>query len=82
MKGWKRAGKRIYRTVKFEGFMDGVKLIQEIAELAEAMNHHPDLSLSYGRMRISLTTHDEGGLTDRDFKLARKIELLLRSRGL
>lgn len=79
---WRRTGKRIYRVVKLEGFTDGVRLLRRIAEIADEMNHHPDVSLGYGRMRISLTTHDEGGLTDRDFKLARRIERLLRSRGL
>lgn len=82
LRNWRRAGRRIYRVVRLEGFTDGVRLLRGIAELADKMNHHPDVCLGYGRMRISLTTHDEGGLTDRDFRLARRIEGLLRSRGL
>lgn len=80
--GWRLAGRRIVRTVRYEGFMPGVELLNEIARLAEQMNHHPDVTVSYGRMRISLTTHDAGGLTELDLKLAERIEEVLRSKGL
>jgi 4a-hydroxytetrahydrobiopterin dehydratase len=49
-----------------------------VAKLAEAANHHPDILIKYGKVRLALTTHDEGGLTDKDFKLARKINKLLK----
>lgn len=79
---WRLVGRRIVRTVRYEGFMPGVELLKEIARLAERMNHHPDVTVSYGRMRISLTTHDAGGLTELDIELAERIEEVLRSRGL
>ncbi len=82
LKGWRLAGRRIVRVVRYEGFMPGVELLNEIAKLAEEMDHHPDVTVSYGRMRISLTTHDAKGLTELDFKLAGKIEEVLRAKGL
>ncbi len=80
--GWRLAGRRIVRVVRYEGFMPGVELLNEIAKIAEEMDHHPDVTISYGRMRISLTTHDAKGLTELDFKLAGRIEEVLRARGL
>jgi 4a-hydroxytetrahydrobiopterin dehydratase len=80
--GWRLAGRRIVRVVRYEGFMQGVELLNEVAKLAEEMDHHPDVTVSYGRMRISLTTHDAGGLTELDFKLASRIEEVLRAKGL
>ncbi len=82
LKGWRLSGKRIVRVVRYEGFMPGVELLNEIAKIAEEMDHHPDVTISYGRMRVSLTTHDAGGLTDLDFKLAARIEEVLRAKGL
>jgi 4a-hydroxytetrahydrobiopterin dehydratase len=82
LEGWRLAGRRIVRVVRYEGFMPGVELLNEIAKLAEEMDHHPDVTVSYGRMRISLTTHDAGGLTELDFKLASRIEEILRAKGL
>lgn len=79
---WRLVGRRIVRVVRYEGFMPGVELLNEIAKLAEEMDHHPDVTVSYGRMRISLTTHDAEGLTELDFKLASRIEEILRAKGL
>ncbi len=79
---WRLAGRRIVRVVRYEGFMPGVELLNEIAKIAEEMDHHPDVTISYGRMRISLTTHDAKGLTELDFKLAGRIEEVLRAKGL
>ncbi|MEM2233625.1 MAG: 4a-hydroxytetrahydrobiopterin dehydratase [Nitrososphaerota archaeon] len=79
---WRLAGKRIVRVVRYEGFMPGVELLNEIAKVAEQMEHHPDVTVSYGKMRISVTTHDAGGLTELDFRLAERIEEILRSKGL
>ena len=56
--------------------MQGIRFLNQVARLAEGMNHHPDISIRYNRVRLSLTTHDEGGLTVKDFKLARKINRL------
>jgi 4a-hydroxytetrahydrobiopterin dehydratase len=62
------------RTFKFKGFMPGVALVDEIATIAEAEAHHPDLHLAYGSLRVDLWTHAAGGLTENDFVLAAKID--------
>ncbi|OFX17960.1 hypothetical protein A3K71_03020 [archaeon RBG_16_50_20] len=72
--GWRLRGKRISKFFVFEDFMQGVRFLNRVAKLAEAMNHHPDIDIRYNKIKLSLTTHDEGGLTMRDFKLARNID--------
>jgi 4a-hydroxytetrahydrobiopterin dehydratase len=62
------------KTFRFKGFMPGVELVNEIADLAEQEGHHPDLHLSFGSLKVDLTTHAAGGLTDNDFILAAKID--------
>ena len=62
------------KTFRFKGFMPGVRLVDAIAELAEAEGHHPDLRLSYGSLQVELWTHAAGGLTENDFILAAKID--------
>jgi len=75
---WSRRGKRLSRTFVFDDFMQGIRFLNRVAKLAEGMNHHPDISIRYNRVGLSLTTHDEGGLTIKDFNLARKINRLVR----
>jgi 4a-hydroxytetrahydrobiopterin dehydratase len=53
-----------------------IRFVNRLATIAEGMNHHPDMWINYKRIRLSLTTHDEGGLTIKDFELARKIDSL------
>ena len=62
------------KTYRFKGFMPGVRLVDAIAEVAEAEGHHPDLQLSYGSLQVDLWTHAAGGLTENDFILAAKID--------
>jgi 4a-hydroxytetrahydrobiopterin dehydratase len=73
---WRREGKGITRTWTFEDFPPALAFINRVGELAEAANHHPDIYNSWNRVRLSLTTHDSGGLTDRDFALAKGIDAL------
>lgn len=73
---WTREGKAIARTWTFDDFPPALAFINRVGELAEAANHHPDLFNSWATVRLTLTTHDAGGLTDRDFDLAKKIDAL------
>lgn len=77
--GWELVeGKAIRRTVKCKDFLDAVSLIQQIAPIAEAEDHHPDLHLTnYKTLTIELSTHAIGGLSENDFILAAKINQLL-----
>ena len=77
--GWELIdGKAIRKTIKCQNFLDAVSLIQRIAPIAEAEDHHPDLHLTgYRRLTIELSTHSIGGLSENDFILAAKIDQLL-----
>jgi 4a-hydroxytetrahydrobiopterin dehydratase len=72
--GWRRDGDEIVRDYELPTFLGVIDFVQRIAALAEAANHHPDLDIRYNRLRVALTTHDEGGLSERDLKLAGEIE--------
>lgn len=71
--GWERNRDEIARTVRFPEFMDGIRFIGRVAEMAEGADHHPDIDIRYRNVRFALSTHDEGGLTEKDFRLARQI---------
>ena len=75
---WRRVGDQINREFRAETFRAAVRLVNRIADLAEGANHHPDLTLSYTKLHITLSTHDAGGLTRRDVNLARVIDDVLR----
>ena len=79
VKGWELIdGKLLRKQVKFKDFLEAVALIQKIAPIAEADDHHPDLHLTgYRRLTIELSTHAIGGLSENDFILAAKIDQLL-----
>lgn len=73
---WTREGKAIVRTWTFHDFPPALAFINRVGGLAEDANHHPEIFNSWATVRLSLTTHDAGGLTDRDFDLARRIDAL------
>ncbi len=68
---------KLYRHFVFGSFIEAFGFMTQVALLAETMNHHPEWSNVYDRVEIYLTTHDAGGISERDFELARRIETLL-----
>ena len=76
LRGWERAGNAISRTFTFGDFVGSVDFVNRITPAAEEMNHHPDLSISWNKVTVSLSTHSEGGLTENDFALATQIDAL------
>ncbi len=74
--GWSRAGNAIERTWTFRDFSEALAFINKVGAFAEAMNHHPDIANSWATVRLTLTTHDKGGLTNLDFGLATKVNSL------
>lgn len=72
---WKQAGDSITRTYVFNDFPEAIGFVNRIAELAENAGHHPDIDMSWNKVVLTLSTHDEGGLTEKDFKLARQCDL-------
>jgi 4a-hydroxytetrahydrobiopterin dehydratase len=74
--GWELAGSAIRKQFKREDFVGSVNFLDTIVGPAEAMNHHPDVEISWDTVTISLSTHSEGGVTANDFELAAKIDAL------
>jgi 4a-hydroxytetrahydrobiopterin dehydratase len=72
--GWDLAGASIRKTYTLEGFKAAMAFVNRVATLAEEMDHHPDFLIEYDKVTLTLTSHDSGGLTERDFRLARKID--------
>jgi 4a-hydroxytetrahydrobiopterin dehydratase len=71
--GWQMINGKLQQTFTFSSFVTAFGFMASVALLAEAMNHHPEWSNVYNRVTIALTTHDVGGISQRDFALARKI---------
>ncbi len=76
LEGWKREDRFIQRTFKFPAFMKAIEFINRVAELAAEADHHPDLSNIWRTVTLKFTTHDAGGLTERDFSMASKVDAL------
>jgi 4a-hydroxytetrahydrobiopterin dehydratase len=72
--GWRYEGGMIRRSFKTDGWPTTLMLVNAIGYLSEAAYHHPDLSVTWGRITVKLSTHSAGGITDKDFALARRIE--------
>jgi 4a-hydroxytetrahydrobiopterin dehydratase len=76
---WSGDGDGIRRTVELPGFRDAVDAIVRIADVAEEMDHHPDIDLRWRTLHLTLVSHSAGGVTDLDLQLARRIDALLPS---
>ena len=76
LEGWEREGEGITKTFDRGDFVGAVKFVDSMIEPAEGMNHHPDLEISWADVKVTITTHSEGGLTANDFELAAKIDAL------
>ena len=74
LKGWNQVGHAIKRQYAFADFKDAMFFVNTVAGLAEKAGHHPDITINYNRVTLSLSTHDAGGLTRKDFDLAMRIE--------
>jgi 4a-hydroxytetrahydrobiopterin dehydratase len=72
--GWKQAGGKIVREYKFPDFMAAAMFVTGVNLEAEKMNHHPDLQHSFASVKIELTTHDVGGISELDLRLAKKLD--------
>jgi 4a-hydroxytetrahydrobiopterin dehydratase len=77
LEGWERDGDAIRKQFKLEDFVGSVDFVNKLVEPAEEMGHHPDLEISWNRVTVSLSTHSQGGLTEADFELARRIDALV-----
>jgi 4a-hydroxytetrahydrobiopterin dehydratase len=74
---WSKRAQTILRTFKFEGFLKSMDFVNRIASKAQKLNHHPDINIRFDKVTLQLTTHDEGGITKKDFLLARQCDEVL-----
>ena len=72
--GWARRGTAIVKTYQFKTFPEGISFVGRVAEAAEAANHHPDIDIRYTKIICTLSTHDSGGITQKDLDLARAMD--------
>jgi 4a-hydroxytetrahydrobiopterin dehydratase len=73
---WTKEGNLIKCTRKFDGFPEAVNFVNKLVEPAESAGHHPDIEISYNTVVIKMTSHDAGGLTEKDFNMARTISAM------
>jgi 4a-hydroxytetrahydrobiopterin dehydratase len=76
---WAKKGAAISRTYQFKDFPAAIRFVNAVAELAEAAWHHPDIDIRWNKVTLALTTQDAGGLTEKDFELARTFDALSAS---
>ena len=74
LSGWQRDGQQIRKEYSFGSYMDGIAFVNRVAGLAEKMDHHPDRLVGYRRVTVTLSSHDAGGITARDLRLAEAID--------
>ncbi len=73
LKGWQRHGEALERSFEFPAFADAITFVNRVAHVAEQANHHPDITINYNKVTLALTSHDSGGITERDVKLAARL---------
>ncbi len=71
--GWRFAGNSLQRELIFRDFAEAMVFVNQVAEVAEELNHHPDITIHWNKVGLTLSSHDSGGVTRRDLTLARRI---------
>lgn len=78
---WSESGGAIQRTFAFKNFVEAMKFVDAVADAAEAAQHHPDILIRYNKVTMTLSTHDAGGITQKDFDLAAKMDAMAPGTG-
>ncbi len=73
-KGWSRKSNKLVKDYRFPSFRDSIVFVNRVATLADTLDHHPDIDVRFDSVRIMLTTHDAGGISDKDLELAQQID--------
>lgn len=73
-KGWKRQANKLTKDFAFPSFRDSIVFVNRIASVADSHNHHPDIDVRYSTVTVSVSTHDAGGITQKDLALAEQID--------
>ena len=74
LKNWALDGNSILKEIEFKDFKEAMQFVNKVSEIAENKGHHPDIFIFYNKVRLILTTHSSGGLTEKDFELAEEID--------
>jgi len=75
--GWSEQNNAIHKTIKFDSYMDGINFVNQLAEVAETHNHHPDLMVGWCRVDVTFPAHDQGGVTNQCISMAKAVESIL-----
>jgi 4a-hydroxytetrahydrobiopterin dehydratase len=73
---WAKRAKTIQRTFEFEDFVESIDFVNRVARNAQKADHHPDIDIRFNKVTLTLSTHDEGGITEKDFSLARRCDAI------
>ena len=73
-KDWRESNQKLERTFKFKDFNDSIDFVNKVAKIAETQNHHPDIEIKYDKVKISITDHEKGGVSDKCHKLVKSID--------
>jgi 4a-hydroxytetrahydrobiopterin dehydratase len=76
LRGWEKKGNEIVKVYKNKNFVESIGFVNKVAIIAEKADHHPDILIQYKNVTLTLSTHSQGGLTGKDFKLAGEIDAL------
>lgn len=76
VQGWRTENDVLTKDFTFDSYPEGALFVSTVAHLAQTLDHHPDIELGYQKAKVSMSTHDAGGLTDYDFELARRIDAI------
>jgi len=74
MPTWSVTSGALRKLFQFQGFVEGIAFVNRVAVIAEEANHHPDIDIRWNKVTLSLTTHDKGGITEKDFSLAERCD--------
>ena len=74
---WEYEDNSLTRTVEFDDFSAAIDFVNDVAEIAEEAQHHPDIDIRWCKVTLKLVTHDQGGVTDLDFEMASRIDTLV-----
>jgi 4a-hydroxytetrahydrobiopterin dehydratase len=75
-KGWNESKKKLERTFKFKSFDESISFVNKVAKIAEKQMHHPDIEINYNKVKISITDHEKGGVSEKCHKLVKSIDKL------
>lgn len=76
LEGWREENAQLKKRFDFKNFAESLEFVNRVGAIAEVRDHHPDITFGWGYAEFAITTHDAGGITERDFELAREIDAL------